>query len=283
MPAERAALPPEYRLFYDALQDDGDWVLIEPYGQVFRPRVIFDAWQPYQNGFWAPSDVYGWVWISTEPFGWATYHYGRWGYDRFQGWVWIPDVYWVPSYVTWESSSNYVGWAPILDPGTNPADLPGDITQWAPIGSLNSTDLSTHLLSSSQVLHDGDAPRPIRNFAERNGVRFNRGPSFDAVERVTGFLPRVKLEPVNPLGKSGAPRGDTGAPSRDTDFAAQVSATRRAADNAMRQARSLASVGAPIPARVEIVRPALPTPVPPEIGARRPQGGGKAHADSTSR
>src|SRR5688500_6768431 len=39
MPAARAALRPEYRLFYDALQDYGDWVLIEPLGFVFRPRV----------------------------------------------------------------------------------------------------------------------------------------------------------------------------------------------------------------------------------------------------
>ena len=29
MPAARAALRPEYRLFYDALIDYGDWVLIE--------------------------------------------------------------------------------------------------------------------------------------------------------------------------------------------------------------------------------------------------------------
>ena len=41
MPAARAALNPEYRIFYDALQDYGDWVLIEPFGFVFRPRVDF--------------------------------------------------------------------------------------------------------------------------------------------------------------------------------------------------------------------------------------------------
>ena len=36
--AARAGLRPEYRVFYDALVDYGDWVLIEPYGWVFRPR-----------------------------------------------------------------------------------------------------------------------------------------------------------------------------------------------------------------------------------------------------
>ena len=47
MPAARAALLPEYRLFYDALVDYGDWVLIEPYGYVFRPNINFVAWSPY--------------------------------------------------------------------------------------------------------------------------------------------------------------------------------------------------------------------------------------------
>jgi hypothetical protein len=32
--------PPEYRVFYDALVDYGDWILIEPYGWVFRPRRL---------------------------------------------------------------------------------------------------------------------------------------------------------------------------------------------------------------------------------------------------
>src|SRR5262245_7904411 len=105
MPLEREQMPPQYRVFYDALQDDGDWTLIEPYGWVFRPHVNFVAWSPYEYGFWVPSDAYGWVWISTEPFGWATYHYGQWMYDPYQGWVWIPGLDWGPAWVNWEMSA----------------------------------------------------------------------------------------------------------------------------------------------------------------------------------
>ena len=102
MSAAKAGLQPEYRIFYDALEEYGDWNLIEPYGYVFRPRVSFVAWQPYQEGFWVPSDVWGWVWISSEPFGWATYHYGTWMNDRFQGWVWVPGLDWGPAWVSWQ-------------------------------------------------------------------------------------------------------------------------------------------------------------------------------------
>jgi hypothetical protein len=90
MPAARAGLRPQYRVFYDELVDYGDWILIEPYGFVFRPRTRFNSWSPYYDGFWSPSDNYGWVWVSAEPYGWATYHYGRWLNDDYQGWVWVP-------------------------------------------------------------------------------------------------------------------------------------------------------------------------------------------------
>src|SRR5438132_1271400 len=49
MPAARAGLRPEYRVFYDELKEYGDWVLIEPYGFVFRPRTRFNDWSPYYD------------------------------------------------------------------------------------------------------------------------------------------------------------------------------------------------------------------------------------------
>src|SRR5215470_216864 len=106
-PVARQTLRPEYRVFYDALSDYGEWVLIEPLGFVFRPRVSWGSWQPYRYGFWAPTDTYGWVWISDEPFGWATDHYGEWLYDQYQGWVWLPGLDWAPAWVSWQIAGEY--------------------------------------------------------------------------------------------------------------------------------------------------------------------------------
>jgi hypothetical protein len=55
MPAARAGLAPEYRLFYDALVDYGEWVLIEPYGWLFRPSLSYPTWRPYEEGYWVPT------------------------------------------------------------------------------------------------------------------------------------------------------------------------------------------------------------------------------------
>ncbi len=161
MPAARAGLRPEYRIFYDALQDYGDWVLIEPYGFVFRPSVNVAQWRPYMDGFWAPSDLYGWVWISAEPFGWATYHYGRWMYDPYQRWVWIPGADWAPAWVSWEQSGDYVGWSPLMaSGGTNP---PGGAYTWAPMGQLGGTNLRANTASTAQLGEAVAHPEPVSN------------------------------------------------------------------------------------------------------------------------
>ena len=59
---------------------------------------------------------YGNMWTSDYAWGWAPFHYGRWTHDSYYGWVWIPDNEWGPAWVSWRSSSDYYGWAP-MGPG----------------------------------------------------------------------------------------------------------------------------------------------------------------------
>src|SRR5215510_5169976 len=58
--AARLGLAPALRPLYDALEGEGDWVLVEPHGWLFRPRVNTVAWRPYQEGHWEPSSSFGW-------------------------------------------------------------------------------------------------------------------------------------------------------------------------------------------------------------------------------
>ncbi|MFL6588582.1 MAG: DUF6600 domain-containing protein [Chthoniobacterales bacterium] len=104
----------EYGMFYEKLDSYGDWRDTENYGYVFQPRVAEESrdWRPYTEGRWVYSDA-GWTWVSDEPFGWATYHYGRWVRLRRVGWVWVPGKEWGPAWVSWRTSRDYVGWAPL--------------------------------------------------------------------------------------------------------------------------------------------------------------------------
>ncbi|MGI6454337.1 MAG: DUF6600 domain-containing protein [bacterium] len=76
---------------YD-LDTYGDWIEVEEYGRVWRPRVSITVsnWAPYREGRWAWRDYYGWTWVSYEPWGWMPYHYGRWAYHPRHRWYWIP-------------------------------------------------------------------------------------------------------------------------------------------------------------------------------------------------
>ncbi|OGF14388.1 MAG: hypothetical protein A2W00_12870 [Candidatus Eisenbacteria bacterium RBG_16_71_46] len=290
MPAARAALRPEYRIFYDALQDQGDWVLIEPYGYLFRPDVNFVAWRPYADGFWAPSDAYGWVWVSAEPFGWATYHYGDWLYDRFQGWLWMPGLDWGPAWVSWEANDQYVGWAPLMARSPAPGTVPGGLYNFVPLQQLPNADLAGHIVTAAQVPIDAGALRRVENLTQRDGVKFDRGPSIDLVERAAGPLTRTRIEdllaPGAPAAAPGSGRLATpGRAAGEAPVADEVAATRRAAAEAARAARAIVERGGTAPARLPVVRPigvpaagGKPAPRP---ARRAPDQGQVAPADSS--
>jgi hypothetical protein len=254
MPAARAGLAPEERFFYDALIDYGDWTLIEPWGWVFRPRVNIVAWHPFQNGFWVPSEFYGWTWISTEPFGWATYHYGEWAYDSFQGWVWIPGMQWGPAWVDWREGDGYIGWAPSGPNGGNFDQVPGGPYLYVPISQFPSTDVGVHVQTAYQLRDRLGMLTPIENVGEHEGVRFNRGPEVGRVEQAVGRpLPLVKLDekgvvvaPASEHAKA-MPPGHTHADS--------VASVKQQADEAMREARDITASKAPAPPHIKVMRP----------------------------
>jgi len=258
MPAARAGLRPEYRVFYDALSDYGDWTLVEPYGYVFRPAVSFATWRPYEYGFWVPTDSYGWVWISSEPFGWATYHYGRWFYDEFQGWVWRPGIDWGPAWVTWQMSNQYVGWSP-LGSGEGPGvGVPGGAFRFTTVDQMGATDLSSRLETQSDLGVAAAELKPVTNPAVAGGTRIELGPPIARLERTLGHrLPRVRVEDVVlPVGTQGGQKAAHGAATAVPGM--NVDETRRAAEQVAREARAMVERGSRPPERLHLVRPIRP-------------------------
>ena len=100
-----------YQEFYDGLAPYGDWLYVDGYDYCWQPRVE-EGWRPYTNGSWIYTDA-GWTWSSDEEWGWATDHYGRWMSTRDYGWLWVPGYEWAPAWVSWRTSDDYVGWAPL--------------------------------------------------------------------------------------------------------------------------------------------------------------------------
>jgi len=193
-PAARLGLAPALRPFYDELEPYGDWVLVEPLGWVFRPRVNTVAWRPYQDGHWEPSYAFGWVWESDDPFGWITDHYGFWYHDSFQGWVWQPFGAWAPSWVAWVQVGDYVGWAP-LPPANAPSygDLPGGLFTYMPARSLGQAGPGASSAYVKSLPDDGSALKPIERVASYQDVYFNSGPDLGDVLGVAA-ADRLRLD-----------------------------------------------------------------------------------------
>jgi len=286
-PVARQQLAPEYRVFYDALADYGDWVLIEPYGFVFRPRVSWNQWQPFVDGFWAPTDAWGWVWISAEPFGWATYHYGDWFFDRYQGWVWTPGLDWMPGSVSWLVAGDYVGWAPLQARAASRLDASpaaaNTAVQFVPMARLGSTDLRTYLVPAPRIGSLLTQARPIRNETQVEGTVVDRGPPIAMVEERSGPLVRARLEDLVSvdlgLGAAGPPaRGPAAERPRPGSQADSIAAaareaierTQRAAERAASQAQRLGRLPNANPATVPVVRPLFGPR--DRVGARSPLG-----------
>ncbi|HEY0796353.1 MAG TPA: DUF6600 domain-containing protein [Acidisarcina sp.] len=72
------------------LDQYGDWYSVPQYGNVWAPRGVDLSWDPYGSGYWAYYPSYGYVWVSSNPWGWLPYRCGRWSYFDGFGWGWLP-------------------------------------------------------------------------------------------------------------------------------------------------------------------------------------------------
>src|SRR6185436_18396882 len=55
--------------FYTDLAPHGSWVSYHD-NYVFVPARLAADWRPYTAGHWVHTRLYGWLWVSDEPFGW---------------------------------------------------------------------------------------------------------------------------------------------------------------------------------------------------------------------
>ena len=186
----------DYSTFYTRLEPQGEWRETSNYGYVWQPRVALESrdWRPYTFGRWVYTDA-GWTWISEESFGWATYHYGRWTRLRGIGWVWVPGNEWAPAWVSWRSSNDYVGWAPL--PPEARFERGSGIHRWADnyydIGPDQYCFVSTRQLGDQRVERSIvpiernvtiiDQTINVTNITYKNTTIVNEGPDFEEARR----------------------------------------------------------------------------------------------------
>lgn len=191
----QAATSINFSLFYDGLDDYGDWVSHDG-DYVFVPVIDDRVWQPYTEGHWVYARGYGWTWASDEPFGWATYHYGRWGFDDDIGWYWVPGTRWAPAWVSWRRSGDHVAWAPLPPHRGGGDDVSisvsfGDIPDyyWVAVPSRSFLEVNLNVViidddrERRRIVHDSEF---VGGVQIENNVVVNNVININYVEENTG-------------------------------------------------------------------------------------------------
>jgi hypothetical protein len=117
----RGYLPENVTIGASDLNRNGRWISVEEYGNAWVPSYVDASWSPYSVGRWCYRPLYGWTWVSYEPWGWLPYHYGSWYNSPRYGWCWIPGpafsfYFWSPGLVSFYNGPGWVSWCP-LGPG----------------------------------------------------------------------------------------------------------------------------------------------------------------------
>ena len=210
-----------YQTFYDDLSPYGQWIDYPGYGYVWMPNAGPD-FKPYStNGHWVYSDA-GWVWASEYNWGWATFHYGRWFFDQGYGWMWIPGNEWAPAWVSWRSSQDYYGWAPLgpnVQGGISYSSYnpPSNYWSFVPHRYVNSPSVNnyyvnetrnTTIINNTTVINNTIVNNNITNNTTNNRINntvrnnyYAGGPDVNEVSRESGTA--VRPVAINSTNKPG--------------------------------------------------------------------------------
>ena len=212
--------PRSYDTFYRKLEPHGAWRETADYGYVWQPRQAQQSrnWRPYTEGRWAYTDA-GWTWISDEPFGWATYHYGRWTRLRGVGWVWVPGEEWAPAWVSWRTSDQHVGWAPL--PPEARFERRTGIKRWAdsyydidvdeyvfiPNEEIGSRNISRAVVPVERNVTIVNQTTNVTNITYSNTTVINEGPDYEQLRgRSREPLRRMRIERQYDIEEEQSPR-----------------------------------------------------------------------------
>ena len=195
--------------FYDNLGSYGNWIEVGNYGYCFQPSVAVSNpnWRPYTDGYWAYTDV-GWTWVSYEDFGWATYHYGRWTRLQDYGWIWVPGYEWGPSWVSWRTGGDYIGWAPLPPYGegiyegraiTGNVDIEFDIGpsyyNFVDLRYIGEPVLRDRIFAPERNVTIINNTVNVTNITYNNATVYNYGPDYNRLNQYsTRPIQRLSLE-----------------------------------------------------------------------------------------
>jgi hypothetical protein len=76
---------------WNDLDANGSWYNVPDQGTIWSPNdAASPDWDPYGNGYWLTTPLFGATWVSSYGWGYLPYHCGAWNYYSSFGWGWAP-------------------------------------------------------------------------------------------------------------------------------------------------------------------------------------------------
>jgi Family of unknown function (DUF6600)/FecR protein len=98
----------------------GNYFYAPGWGWVWRPYYTSAAWNPFMDGAWAWYPQFGYLWVSSYPWGWMPYRYGAWNFVPGYGWCWMPGTTWNTWLPVTAVNHPPVNWVAVRPPAAPP-------------------------------------------------------------------------------------------------------------------------------------------------------------------
>lgn len=202
----------------------GSYTNVAGYGMMWQPYFTGAGWDPFMDGAWSWYPGFGYMFVSSYPWGWMPYRYGNWMYVSGYGWMWQPG-YWN----SWSNVPRYTG---------NP---PGRFhPPVAPAGAVN-----TVVVGRGGPVHVGAMPSRVIVNTGSAGMGIARG-SLDNLRHLNTQVAKrgpVAVQPT-PQFSAGSNRGG-GYAARSGSGNASGGARSSANSSSMGAGRSASAPSAP--------------------------------------
>lgn len=71
----------------------GGYQNVPGYGMLWQPYFTGIGWSPFADGAWSWYPGFGYMFVSSYPWGWLPYRYGNWLFVPGFGWMWQPGAW----------------------------------------------------------------------------------------------------------------------------------------------------------------------------------------------
>ena len=101
----------------------GGYQNVAGYGMMWQPYFTGAGWSPFSDGAWSFYPGFGYMFVSSYPWGWLPYRYGNWMFIQGSGWMWQPG-----SWNSWTMAPRYTGTTPaVFHPPVRPTGSVGTV------------------------------------------------------------------------------------------------------------------------------------------------------------